>query len=144
MYCILSYSCDNVYMLYLLSIILSFYPTFFIYSSIPSSWMRWIDGLVPGGSGFFLVHLAVFGIIFFLSYSVISKYISLGYMGRSRGLFGIILMTAFAAALGIIGFYSILPGNMLYESPGFVDNFLLKNPYLFIAFIAPLAYLYFD
>ena len=130
---------------YLLTILLSFYPAFFIYNNIPAAWMKWIDGLIPGGNGFFFTHLAAFGVIFIITYIVLSKFVSLGYASRShRSLMSIILMTAFTAALGIIAFYNILPGNMIYESPGFVDNYLLKNPFMFLALVAPLAYLYFD
>ncbi len=132
-------------MQYLLTIILSFYPALFIYASMPYAWMKWVDGIIPAGSGFFFVHLALFLVIYFVSYKVLSRFISLGYFGRTgRGLFGIILLTIFMVALMAITFYNLLPGNIVYDSPSYIDAYLLKNPYSFIALVAPFVYLFFD
>lgn len=132
-------------MQYLLTIILSFYPTLFIYASIPAVWMKWVDGIIPNGNGFFFVHLALFAVIFFFIYKVITRFVSLGYFGRTgRGLLDVVLMTIFTLALAVIAFYNLLPGNIIYDSPSYIDAYLLKNPYTFIALVAPFLYLFFD
>ena len=132
-------------MQYLLTIILSFYPTLFLYASVPAVWMKWVDGIIPTGKGFFFVHLALFAVIFFLVYKVLSRFISLGYfINTGRGLMRIVLMTIFMLALAVIAFYNLLPGNIIYDSPSYIDAYLLKNPYTFLALIAPFLYLFFD
>jgi hypothetical protein len=129
----------------LLTLLLSFYPAIFIYSSIPAAWMKKIDAFAPTGNMPFIVHAAVFAVIFFLAYNVFKKYISLGYRNSGRsGVLGIILLAVFNAALALITFYNILPGNTVYASPALLDTYLLKNPYTFIALILPFGYLFFD
>jgi len=53
-------------------------------------------------------------------------------------------MTIFMLALAVIAFYNLLPGNIIYDSPSYIDAYLLKNPYTFLALIAPFLYLFFD
>jgi len=128
----------------LLTIVLSFYPSLFLYTSIPTPWMKWIDGILPTGAGFFFVHLVVFLLIFALAYIVLSKYISLGYFSSRKGIVGMILMTVFALALALIALYNVLPQNTFYAAPQFLNDYLLKNPYTSIAFFVPWIYLFFD
>lgn len=75
---------------------------------------------------------------------VLRKFISLGYGGGRRGVVGIVLMTVFTVALSLISFYNILPGNLIYATPNLIENYVLKNPYTFIALVAPFIYLFFD
>jgi hypothetical protein len=129
----------------LLTLLFSFYPAIFIYSSIPAAWMKKVDAFAPTGNMPFIVHAAVFAIVFFFAYNVLKKYVSLGYRNAGRGgMLGITLLAVFNAALALITFYNILPGETLYASPALLDTYLLKNPYTFIAFAAPWLYLFFD
>ncbi len=132
-------------MQYVLTILISFYPTIFLYASIPQAWMKWIDDIIPAGNGSFFVHLAVFALIFFFIYRVFAKFVMHGYYATfPRGIFSNLLYCFFALLLAVIVFYNVLPGDILYDAPKLLDNYLLKNPYTFIAFIAPIAYLFFD
>ncbi len=132
-------------MQYVLTILLSFYPTFFIYLSIPESWMKWLDGIIPAGSGFFFVHLAVFALIFFFIYRVLAKFVMHGYYATyPRGIMSNLIYSVLTLLLAVIAFYNILPGELIYDAPKLLDSYLLKNPYTFVAFLAPVAYLFFD
>ena len=120
----------------LLTILLSFYPAIFIYTSIPSEWVKNADKLVL---------FAAFALIFILVHLALRKFISVGYMrGPRGGVFGIGLMVVFTAALAALTFYNVLPGNAVYDSPAFLDAYLLKNPWAFIALVAPFGYLFFE
>jgi hypothetical protein len=133
-------------MSHLLTILLAFYPTIFLYSSIPQTWMKKVDALAATGTPmFFFVHLAVFGALFFVIHSVLKKFLG-GSIARSprSGAVGVILMTVFTLAIVAIAFYNVLPGDILYHSPALVDKYLLKNPYTLIALVAPFIYLFFD
>lgn len=129
----------------LLTILLAFYPTIFIYTSIPSSWMSKVDALAPAGMGFFLAHLGLFVLVFFVVHMVFRKFISFSYgRGLRTGILGVALITAFTAALALIAFYNVLPGDIVYNSPSWVDAYLLKNPFTAIALAAPWVYLFFE
>ncbi len=132
-------------MQYVLTILLTFYPTLFLYASIPEAWMKWIDNIIVAGSGSFFVHLAVFALIFFLIYRVLAKFVMHGYYATfPRGIFSNLVYCILTLLIAIIAFYNVLPGDIIYDAPKLLDNYLLKNPYTFIAFLAPVAYLFFD
>ena len=129
----------------LLVTLLTFYPSIFIYASIPEEWMRGVGGIIPTGAGFFLVHLILFSFIFFVVYMVLRKFISVSYFGTARrGFLGKGLMLVFVFALALIAFYYILPGNIIYDSPEVLDQYLLRNPYTLLALVAPFLFLFFD
>lgn len=120
----------------LLTILLSFYPAILIYTSIPPAWTKNADKLVL---------FIAFASIFALCHLVMRKFISVGYMrGPRGGVLGIVLMTVFTAALAVITFYNILPGNEVYAAPAFLNMYVLKNPWAWVAFIAPFGWLFFE
>jgi hypothetical protein len=130
----------------LLTILLALYPTMFAYQTIPLSWMKAINDLSKSGtSAYFLIHLIVFGAIFFIIYSSFKKFISLGFLGGSkRGVLAVTLLTIFTVAVALIGFYNVLPGSILYNAPVFLNKYLLVNPFTFLWLFVPFIYLFFD
>lgn len=129
----------------LLVILFTLYPTTFIYNSIPSAYADKLDSLAPAGFTFFLAHLIVFGIIFFLVYSVLKKFITIGFMSSGKTNFiGISLIVLMILAVVTIIFYTVLPGQAVYASPKFVDDYVLSQPFTLILLLLPFGYLFFD
>ena len=129
----------------MLTFLLSLYPTMFLYGAIPAAWKTALNGFaVSGSTASFFIHLVVFGFIYFVSYKVIDRYVSFGYLsGMKRGALGLIITALLTALVLLIVFYNILPGNAIYPSPALIDAYLLQNPFTFIALSLPFAYLFF-
>lgn len=129
----------------LLTVLLSFYPTFFIYNSVINVFGKKLDALAPAGINFFIAHLIVFAVIFFVVYRVFSKYISFGYMGGfKRGFLGTALAATLTLAIVLIAFYIFLPGAVIYAAPALVQKYVLAQPFLLIWLVLPFAFLFFD
>ena len=128
----------------LLAILLSFYPSLFLYSVILSEYKKNLDGIVSSGFAFFAVHFVVFAFLFFVVHTALKKLLSFGYLGGfKRGFVGISIMTLLVAFIAIIIFYNYLPGATLYPAPHFIQKYLLAQPYNLIAYILPFVYLFF-
>ncbi len=129
----------------LLVTLLSFYPSIFIYASIPENWKKGLGSILPTGVGFFMIHFLLFAFIFFIVYMVLRKFISVSYFGSARrGFLGKGLMVVLVIALALIAFYYILPGNVIYDSPEVLDLYLLRNPFILFVLIMPFLFLFFD
>lgn len=130
----------------LLTFLLTLYPTMFLYGAIPSTWKAMLNGFaVAGSSASFFIHLAVFGIIFFIAYKVIDRYVSFGYLGGSkRGALGLIIALLLTIGVLLVVFYNLLPGNAIYPSPVFINTYILQNPFTFLVLALPFAYLFFN
>jgi hypothetical protein len=129
----------------LLVFLFSLYPTSFIYNTIPSAYLEKLDSLAPAGFMFFVAHLIVFGIIFFVVYSVLKKFITIGFMTRSKTNFiGITLAVLMILAVVVIIFYTVLPGASVYAAPKLVDDYILSQPFTLILLLLPFGYLFFD
>lgn len=129
----------------LLTILLSFYPSLFLYSSVIGVFGKNLASIAASGFPYLLAHLLVFGVIFFVVHTILKKLISYGYYGATkRGFLGILIMTILTLAVAIIAFYEFLPGSILYPAPALIKTYLLANPYQLIALLLPFGYLFFD
>ncbi len=129
----------------LLNLILSFYPAVFIWKAIPSGYIVKLNTFAPQGLMHFIAHLVAFGIIFIIVYCAIRKTLGRPYASQSRsGILALALSIFFAVCLGLITFYTVLPGETLYHAPALVSKYLLSAPYNFIILILPFVYLFFD
>lgn len=128
----------------LFNLIFSFYPTAFIYQSIPDAYIKKLDALAPSGFLYFALHLALFGFIFFVSYVGTKKFIFLGFGEHRRGFLAVAAFVVLTLALAAITFWNILPGSTVYEAPALIEKYLLSNPWNLIALILPFVYFFFD
>ena len=128
----------------LLVVLLSFYPSVFLYSAIPTSLMKKVNAFSTSSFASFIIHLIILALLFFVVHTVLKKVVSFGYMGGSkRGFVGVSLMTLLIVFVGTIVFYTVLSGATLYKAPLFVQKYLLTEPYTFIAYLLPYIYLFF-
>ncbi len=119
----------------LLNIIFSFYPSVLIWNSIPAQYFSKLEKY----------KFIVFALIFFGVYIAMKRVISQGYgFGARRGFLHNALTILLAAALILIAFYTILPGESFYHAPLFIKKYLLAPPYSLIALIAPFVYFFFE
>ena len=129
----------------LLVILFSLYPTTFIYNAIPNAYMTKLDNLASTGLMFFVAHLIVFGLIFFVVYSVFKKFITIGFMSSGKTNFvGISLIVLMMLAVVTIIFYTVLPGESVYAAPKLVEDYILSQPFTLILLLLPFGYLFFD
>lgn len=128
----------------LLVVLLSFYPSLFLYSAILSQYRKNLDSFASSGFVYFAVHFVVLAFIFFIVHTGLKKLVSFGYLsGAKRGFVGISIMTLLVALIVVIVFYNFLPGATLYPAPLFIQKYLLAQPYTLIAYILPFIYLFF-
>lgn len=128
----------------LLNIILAFYPATLLWYSIPDAWYERLEGLGSTPSADFFFRAFLFALLFYLSYSVMKKFLASGYMSSRQGFLSMALRTIFVLALALVSFYVLLGGGDIYQAPQLVRDYILKSPYTFIAMMAPLVYLFFD
>jgi len=129
----------------LLVILFSLYPTIFLFRAIPDAYISMLDNFATSDLLFFVSHTILFGLIFFLVFSVFKKFITVGFMNMGKTNFlGLSLISLMLLAIITIVFYQVLPGEFVYASPKFVDDFILKQPFSLIILILPFAYLFFD
>ena len=129
----------------LLNLIISFYPVTFIYQSILRIYEKKLEGIAPSGFSYFLVHLVVFGLVFFVVYVGIKKLVSLHFASQSRkGILSNVLMVLFTFVLASIAFWDVLPGGLIFKAPLFIQKYILVSPFDLIWLVVPFIYFFFD
>jgi hypothetical protein len=128
----------------LLNIILAFYPATLLWYSIPVKYFERLEGLGSTPTTDFFLRAFLFALLFYLSFSVIKKFLTSGYMSSRPGFVAMTLRIIFTLALALVAFYVLLGGSDIYQAPSLVHDYILTSPYTFVAMLAPLIYLFFD